>query len=94
MELEVLLSVLQGCILWGVRVVISKSCQVLVVQELHEAHQGMSKMKIRWPKLNQDIEEIEELPNVPAIKIITPNSTIASLGVSRETMGSLTYRFR
>ena len=36
------LSVLQGCILWGARVVISESCQA---QELHEAHQGMSKMK-------------------------------------------------
>ena len=51
------LSVLQGCILWGARVVIPKSCQALVLQELHEVHQGMSKMKslsrsyVWWPRL-------------------------------------------
>ena len=37
--------VLQGCLLWGSRVVIPKKCYATVLKELHEIHQGVNKMK-------------------------------------------------
>jgi len=56
------LSVLDGCVLWGSRVVISPQCQQAVLQELHPTHLGMTKMKslaqmyVWRPGLGTDIE--------------------------------------
>ena len=63
------LSVLDGCILWGSRVVIPAQGQQAVLQELHNAHPGMTKMKalarmyVWWPGLEKDIEESVRLCN-------------------------------
>jgi len=38
------LSFLDGCLLWGSRVVIPPQCQKNVLQELHSGHPGMTKM--------------------------------------------------
>ena len=56
------LSVLQGCLLWGSKVVIPKKCRVTVLKELHEMHQRVIKMKslvrsyVWWPKMDYKIE--------------------------------------
>ena len=58
------LSVSQGCLLWGSRVVIPKKCRATVLKELHEMHQGVNKMKylarsyVWWPKMDYEIEEM------------------------------------
>ena len=51
------LMVHQGCVLWGIRVVISNKLQDRVLEELHDGHLGVVKMKalarsyVSWPNI-------------------------------------------
>ena len=57
------LSVHDGCVLWGNRVVVPPPGRARVIEELHEGHPGISRMKslarsfVWWPQLDQEIEE-------------------------------------
>ena len=57
------LSVKDGLIMKGKRIVIPETLQQEVLEQLHTGHQGMVKCKERarisvwWPKINEDIEE-------------------------------------
>ena len=58
------LTVHQGCILWGIRVVIPNKLQDRVLEELHDSHLGVVKMKalarsyVWWPNISGQLEEL------------------------------------
>ena len=57
------LSVQDGCLLWGNRVVVPPKERARVVEELHETHPGICRMKalvrsyVWWPKMDADLEQ-------------------------------------
>ena len=57
------LSLQDGCILWGARVIVPEPGRRAVIEEVHAGHQGISKMKalawsfVWWPHLYADLEK-------------------------------------
>ena len=79
------LSTHQGCLLWGTRVIIPPPGRSIILNQLHETHPGITRMKrlarsfVWWPGIDQEIEErvkscrlCEETHNIPAKAPIHP----------------------
>nr|XP_055051722.1 uncharacterized protein K02A2.6-like [Misgurnus anguillicaudatus] len=79
------LSVQDGCVLWGSRVVVPPPGRDVLLQQLHHRHIGIIRMKALarsyfwWPKLDADIESVvkrcvtcQEHRNSPALAPLHP----------------------
>lgn len=55
------LSLYDGCLMWGTRVVVPPSLRSQVIDELHDTHPGICRMKalarsfVWWPKMDADL---------------------------------------
>ena len=93
------LSVESGCVLWGTRVIIPPSLQSKVIDEIHEGHPGIGRMKsfacsyVWWPGLDKAVEDrmrkcvvCQRAQKMPARVPIQP------LGVAGETLVMAAHR--
>ena len=57
------LSIEDGCVLWGNRIIIPPPGRAKVIDTLHEGHPGMARMKclarcyVWWPSMEQELEK-------------------------------------
>ncbi len=64
------LSVHEGCLLWGSRVVVPPKGRSKMIEELHESHPGICRMKslgrsyVWWPSMNHELEVRVQICNV------------------------------
>ena len=79
------LSLEDECIIWGIRVVIPHKLRKKVLQEVHQSHIGIVRMKatarsyVWWPGLDQEIEELvkgctqcQSVRNAPEVAPLHP----------------------
>ena len=79
------LSSYEGCVMWGSRIIVPPPGRQAVLQELHEGHPGISRMKslarmyVWWPGINADIEksvrlcrECQQAQSSPPVAPLSP----------------------
>jgi hypothetical protein len=90
------LSVEDGCLLWGGRVVIPPILREKIKSELHKEHLGISKMKalarshVWWSGIDKELESlVKSCPDCAAVKQ-TPAK--AHLELAEQTLGENSHR--
>ena len=77
------LTIQNGCLMWGIRVVIPPNYREKILQEIHISHSGMSRMKslarchVWWPLLDRQIENL--CKSCRACQEVKPSPAIAPL---------------
>ena len=94
------LSVKDGCILWGNRVIIPKAGRLEVSQELHEAYPGITRMKqlarmfVWWPVMDQDIEEkMKSCAECQFQRPMPPLAPIITMAMAKSSLVQSSHRF-
>ena len=82
------LTLQQNVIMWGIRTVIPQKLRQSVLDDLHEGHVGMSKMKslarsyVWWPNVDQDIEATaRRCTGCSQTQKMPPKSPLQPLGI-------------
>lgn len=71
-----------------IRVVVPSRLQHTVLQELHDSHPGIQRMKsvahshVWWPRMDKDIEQLARHVCLASIQASTHGGTIASLDLA------------
>ena len=75
------LTVEADCLMWGLRVVVPEKCRKKILEELHEGHPGVVRMKsqarshVWWPGIDHDIENLVKACS-PCIQIKSDPSPV------------------
>ena len=84
------LSVASGCLLRGSRVIVPLQGRSTILSQLHEAHQGMSKMKslarsyFWWPGLDKEIEDlVKKCKRCQELRALPPQTSVTHGNVQR-----------
>ena len=86
------LSVQDGCILWGSRVVIPPPGRDLILTELHQTHPGISRMKslargyVWWPCMDSDLDAVVKSCTTCQSSCQSPICSSPPLALARATM--------
>lgn len=92
------LSVVDGCILWGSRVIVPPQGRDIVMTQLHDTHPGVSRMKslarsyIWWPGLDSEIES--KVRSCSTCQVNRPSPTKAPLHPWEWPSGFTSAEFR
>ena len=77
------LSVEEGCLLWGRRVIIPQRLQEVISQELHREHMGIARMKavarshVWWMGIDKDLESLaKSCPECAEVKQAPPSAPL------------------
>ena len=77
------LSVQDGCILWGSRIIIPPLYREAVLLQLHEAHPGITKMKslarlyVWWPGIDKEIEKsVKQCRKCQQTQVLPPSAPL------------------
>jgi len=94
------LSLEEGCLSWGNRVVIPTPCREAVLTELHDGYprctrmKGLSRMSVWCPGITKDIESTVHNCTVCQMHPSTPPVAFAFLELAYKTLGSVAFGLR
>ena len=93
------LSLHAGCLMWGNRVVVPPPGRSKLMEQLHDCHPGMSRMKnlarssVWWPGIDQDIKDtVKTCIPCQRARHLPPPVTPTTLGMASSPLGSSTPR--
>ena len=94
------ITVEDGCLLWGIYVIIPKQLREWVLHELHTGHPGIVRMKslarlhVWRPNLDKDITMIVQQCSDCQVTKQAPTGTFAPMGLAEDAMAESSHRFR
>ncbi len=83
------LNLMEGCVLWGVRVIVPPQGRRLVLQELHDTCLGVSALArifVWWPGMDSEIEDVVKSCSSCQVTRIISSSSTPPVGVAESTV--------